>query len=130
MPNYKVTIYKPQLEVLLNSAGGDVGRYLRAQGQRVAAGARGQVGVQTGRLRASIHIKKRGRYVRGQYIEVGSDLPYALMHHQGTKPHVILPTKGRVLRFFSKGTMVYTPVVNHPGTRPNRYLTNSLKLID
>jgi hypothetical protein len=67
---------------------------------------------------------------RGQYVKIGSPLSYALLHHEGTRPHLIRPNPpNRVLRFVSKGTLVMTGLVRHPGTRPNRYLTDSLKLI-
>ena len=30
--------------------------------------------------------------------------------------------------FASKGNVIYTTSVNHPGTKPNRYLTDNLYL--
>jgi len=122
-----VTIYKPVLDRFLNSKLGPVGTYMTGLAQEVSAGAKLRVGTDSGTLRGSIHVGKRGRNVRGQYIEVSADAPHALAHHEGTKPRVIVPENRRVLRFFSKGVMVFTTVVQHPGTRPNRYLLNSLK---
>jgi hypothetical protein len=119
---------KPALDTLLNNPSGTVGRHLKKKGSRITAAARGQVGVRTGALRNSIHMR-HFRDPRGQYIKVGSSLSYARMHHDGTKPHLILPTKGKNLRFFSKGFMVFTQMVRHPGTKPNRYLTDNLKLV-
>ena len=116
----------PELNDLLNSPAGLVGRELTKRGERVARAARSQAGVRTGALKSSIHITKRGRFTGGQYVQVGSYLPYALLHHQGTKPRVIVPTKRRVLRFFVKGLLVFTPFVLNKGTRPNRYLTDNL----
>jgi hypothetical protein len=118
-----------KVEKVLNSEGGLVGRHLRLKGQQIINLAKSQAGKRTGALRASIHITKRGRNLPGQYIQVGSYLPYALMHHQGTRPRVIIPQKRRVLRFFVKGVMIFRPVVLHPGTRPNRYLTDSLRKV-
>lgn len=117
------------VEKVLNSEGGLVGRHLRVQGQKIISLAKSQAGKRTGALRASIHITKRGRNLPGQYIQVGSYLPYAILHHQGTKPKVIIPQKRRVLRFFVKGVLIFRPVVLHPGTRPNRYLVDSMRKV-
>lgn len=120
--------YQPNFDNFFYSTTGEVGRYLAKRGFRVRRAAKKQVGFRTGALRSSIHMRHY-RDSRGQFIEVGSKLSYARMHHEGTKPHTILPNKRRVLRFFSKGFMVYTLAVNHPGTRPNRYLSDNLILV-
>lgn len=120
--------YKQPLDQLLVSPDGDVGRYLAYKGKLIEAAAKAQVGRKTGALRASIHMRHK-RNTRYQYIEVGSRLKYARMHHEGTKPHLIYPQKKTVLRFFSKGQIVHTHLVRHPGTRPNRYLSDQLKLV-
>lgn len=120
--------YQPQYDAYFNTPGGQVGRYLARRGRRVRDAARRQVGVSTGALRASIHMRHY-RDTRGQVIKIGSSLPYAKAHHNGTKAHVITPSKRRALRFFSKGVLIFTRSVMHPGTKPNRYLTDNLKLI-
>ena len=107
---------------------GRVGMYLNKKGRAITAAAKAQVGVRTGALRASIHMRHL-RDPRGQYIRIGSSLPYARMHHEGTRPHLIAPNRTQKLRFVSKGVLVYTHLVRHPGTPPNRYLTDNLKLI-
>jgi len=48
---------KKNLDFLLNNPRGGVGLYLRRKGFRVAVAAKAQVGVQTGALRASIHMR-------------------------------------------------------------------------
>lgn len=124
-----VTFYEPVIDRLLNQPGGEVGRHLRRKGKLIRAAAKRQVGVQTGALRASIHMRHM-RDVRGQYVTVGSTLPYARMHHEGTRPHLIKPTRpGGVLRFQTRGQIVITHLVRHPGTKPNRYLTDNLRLV-
>jgi hypothetical protein len=120
--------YKPVLDHFLNSPSGDVGGYMRSVGLRITAAAKAQVGVRTGALRASIHMR-HFRDTRGQYVRIGSSHPYARMHHDGTDPHLITPNKAQKLRFVSKGFLVYTHLVRHPGTKPNRYLTDNLKLV-
>ena len=124
----KVVFREKALDTMLYSPRGAVGKYLREKGRRVTAAARGQVGVKSGALRASIHMRHR-RDPRGQHIKIGSPLSYALAHHEGTKPHLITPNKRKALRFYSKGFMVFAHMVRHPGTKPNRYLTDNLGLI-
>jgi hypothetical protein len=124
----KIIFRKAELDFLLNSPSGTVGRYLARKGSIIKAAAKRQVGVRTGALRRSISTRHR-RNSRGQFVLVGSSLDYALAHHQGTKPHIITPNRSQVLRFVRGSTVIYATSVRHPGTRPNRYLTNNLKLV-
>lgn len=61
-------------------------------------------------------------------VQVGSEDPIALIHHEGTRPHVILPRIKTALVFSVGGQTVVARRVNHPGTKPNRYLTDNLRL--
>lgn len=115
-------------DYFFDNPAGEVGRYLKARGEIIVTAAKAQVGVRTGALRASIHMR-HFRDTRGQYIRIGSPLNYAYAHHEGTKPHLILPSRQEKLRFVSRGAVVYTHLVRHPGTPPNRYLTDNLKYI-
>lgn len=124
----KVTFYEPAIRKLLKSPDGAVGRYLRRKGKLIQAAAKRQVGVRTGALRSSIHMR-HGRDVRGQYVMVGSKLPYAKMHHEGTQPHMIFPTRASILKFTKRGQVIYAHAVAHPGTKANKYLTDNLRLI-
>ena len=124
-----VIVFRPRaLDFLLNDPYGPVGRYFFTRARALMAGAKNQVGVKTGRLKASIHMRQE-RAPFGQQIRIGSPLSYALMHHEGTRPHIITPNRAQVLRFTSGGRVIYTHSVKHPGTRPNRYLTDNLYLI-
>jgi hypothetical protein len=123
-----VVIRKAELDFMLNNPSGNVGRYLAKKGRIVQAAARAQVGVRTGALRASIHMRHL-RDSRGQFVKIGSSLNYALLHHEGSKPHVIVPNRATVLKFVNRGRVVYTHAVMHPGTKANRYLTDNLKLV-
>lgn len=129
----RVTWRKPELDYLLNSPTGPVGRHLSKVAYLVKTAAQAQVGVKTGALKKSIKVGRHERKYNGQKITVGSNLNYALFHHQGTKKHVIYPKSGGVLRFSvsdSRGgsRVIYAKKVNHPGTKPNRYLTDNLYL--
>lgn len=125
----RLTIYRPVLDHMLNSPDGDVGRYLAARGRLVVLAAKRQVGADTGALRASItmiHTRSAG----GQYLKIGSNNKVALVHHQGSRPHLITPRNQQgMLRFQAGGRVIYTRRVMHPGTRPNRYLSDNLKFI-
>ena len=106
---------------------GQMGRYLRKRGDLIVIAARRQVGKHTGRLAASIHLRiTRATY--GLEMKIGSDVRYALEHHDGTRPHLIHGRTGP-LRFTAGGRVIYTHAVMHPGTRPNRYLKDNLHLV-
>jgi len=123
-----VNIFKTELDFVLNNPSGDVGRYLARKGRLIMMAAKAQVGVRTGALRASIHMRHL-RDSRGQFVRVGSALNYAYLHHEGSKPHVITPNRAQVLRFVNRGRIIYAHAVMHPGTKPNRYLTDNLGLV-
>lgn len=125
MATNKIVWRRPQLDAMLNSPSGEVGRWLAGRGLKVLVAARAQVGVQTGALKTSLRME-HNRTVRGQFLRIGSPLPYAYLHHEGTRPHVILPVRAQLLVFVSRGTLVRTNKVNHPGTKPNRYLTDPM----
>jgi hypothetical protein len=126
-----VVFYEPVLERYLHSPTGAVGRWMTVQGNKVVVGAKAQVGVRTGRLRESIRIQDHRADARGQVMKIGSTVNYAYVHHEGMKPVVITP-KGnhKTLRFRTGARIIYSRRVVHPGFKPNRYLKDSLKLID
>lgn len=112
----------------LKSPRGVVGRHIREKAELVRELARIRVGKRTGALAMSLYINQ-STTLDGQKIEIGSKLPYALLHHEGTRPHLIHARAGGTLRFTSRGRVVYSRAVAHPGTKPNRYLADSLRLI-
>lgn len=70
----------------------------------------------------------------GRYLEGGAGVNvastnargYAQYVSSGTRPHVILPKRGKALRFVVAGRTVFARRVNHPGTRANPYLVRHL----
>ena len=48
--------------------------------------------------------------------------PYAVYVAKGTRPHEIRPVNASVLAFEIAGRMVFTPIVRHPGTKPNPFM--------
>ncbi len=118
----KLHLDNKKLNFMLDNPKGEVGKHLRMIGLEILIGARAMVGVRTGRLRRSLHMKQ-GRRSRYQYITVGSNMNYAYMHHEGTSRHQIRAREGRIMRFNVGGRVVYARKVNHPGTKPRKYLT-------
>ena len=124
----KVKIYEPILYRELNLPGGVTWRYMEKLGGRIVRGARVQAGYRTGALKKSIHMSHAAG-AGGQYLWIGSNLHYAYMHHEGTRPHIILPKEAGGALVFTRGArMIRTAVVHHPGTKPNRYLSDQLRI--
>lgn len=120
--------YRPVLDSYLNAPDGKVGKWLAKGGRRVVVAAKAQVGVDTGDLRRSIGMTHY-RTAVGQYLRIGSSNGIALLHHQGSRPHVIQARdQHKVMRFSAGGRVIYSHRVMHPGTRPNRYLSDNLRL--
>ena len=127
MAEYTKIYYVPNKQGtydLLRSPTGDVGIHLMKIGENIKFAAKRQVGKNTGLLAASIGMSQ-SLTATGQQVKIGSPVSYALVHHEGSRPHRIT-ANGGMLRFTSKGRVVYRRSVMHPGTRPNRYLSDHL----
>lgn len=123
-----VVWYRPVLDNLLNQRTGAVGRHLLKKAKVITAAAKTQVGVDTGKLKKSIDTNFE-RTAVGPQVRIGSDVSYALIHHEGSRPHVIVAKPPKMLTFNGRGgKVIRTKSVNHPGTKPNRYLSDHLKL--
>jgi len=125
----RIQWFKPAIQNLLYDPNGDLGKYMRRKGDAIIALAKVQVGVRTGRLQRSIAHKRHFRDARGQQMWIGSDVHYALVHHEGRGPQVIVPKTGKVLRFVSRGQVVFAHKVVQKGTKPNRYLSDPLSKV-
>jgi len=115
-------------ERMVNHPDEMVGRYLTIVAAKLKILAKAQAGYKTGALRNSINyrvVNSGG----GLVAFVGSDNRVAFMHHEGTRPHIIAARRAQTLRFYSRGRIVYAKVVRHPGTRPNKYLTDNLRKV-
>lgn len=71
----------------------------------------------TGMLTQSFGL---GLVIGRLFAKVGPTVAYAIFVHEGTSPHVILPKNGKAL--FWRGAAHPVRSVNHPGTRPNRFM--------
>lgn len=123
-----VKLYNEVLYFELYHRYGMTARHLHKIANRIQQGARRQVGVKTGALKNSIrieHFKAPG----GAAVKVGSNLHYAYLHHEGSRPHLITPNDPNGILVFSKGARVIrAKQVMHPGSRPNRYLSDQLRI--
>lgn len=78
---------------------------------RRGGGGGAQILRDTGELMQSFSVKKLTR----KFIVVGSNLPRAGWHQDGTRPYTILPKSGKVLRWIGPDGPVFAKKVNHPG---------------
>jgi hypothetical protein len=121
----KLILYKPVLDAELRTSKGDLWKTLEFRGKIVLLLAKQQVGKKTGALALSIKMSHKPTR-NGQEVKIGSDNKIAYLHHQGTRPHLITPKNHPQLVFMSRGRIIRTQLVRHPGTKPNRYLSDQL----
>lgn len=123
-----IQLHERELFSLLESSRGQTRMFARSIAEEIMVEAKTRVGVRTGRLQRSIKVT-RYQLPPGGYL-VGSNRPYALVHHEGAQPHIIRPTKpGGLLVFNVKGRTVKTTVVKHPGHAGRKYLTGSMSTV-
>lgn len=137
---------------LLRSEDGPNARFLTEQATRVQERSKELVGVSKGPLHGTTLVGGQEAHLRdtivkrfvqddnGPAVLVGSEHPIAYLHHEGTRPHVIRPRRAKTLRFaVSGGSAIFAPgggfivfarEVHHPGTAPNRYLTDAMSVLD
>jgi hypothetical protein len=109
---------------LLTAHSGGVGRDMWARGRRVRNAQRRLVGRTSGDLARDLHVQwvppphKPG-------VEVGSDLPQAILHAKGHPE--IRPVRAKALRFKPKGSKQFIFRMKAKEVPPNRYLQRSLR---
>lgn len=111
---------------ILKSSRGPVAQDLRAKALKVEARAKQHAPVDTGALRGSIHTRE-GRDEQGPFVEVGSDLDYAIIVELGSRPHVIRPKDKQALAW--PGGAHPVAEVHHPGTQAQPYLRPALEAL-
>ena len=74
--------------------------------------------VRTGLMRQSWYVTSQGDLNSA----LSNRAPYFLCFIEGTSPHQIRPRFASVLRFQSGTDVVFTKLVNHPGTKPSDLL--------
>ena len=123
----KLVIYHGIFNLEMTDPRGMVGRSMSALGSKMVIKAKAQVGKETGSLARSIGMSV-SKATYGVKLTVHAKDKKAYMHHEGTRPRVILPKNPGGVLVFSKGTRVIkTERVMHPGTKPNRFLSDQLR---
>ncbi len=128
MAQKTVVLDPAALQRYIDAGNGPVVAELVRRGERVKNGARRRVGKDTLRLHNAI-VKRVVSYKGRPAVTVGfSGVPYGIHHHDGTRPHIIRPRRKKVLAFYlpKAGKVIFAREVHHPGTKPNRFLTDSL----
>jgi hypothetical protein len=121
----RVRIDRGAVRKLIEGPNGPVDVYLRSLAVRIAAIARQLCGHKSGKLARSIKVT-RGRRP-GWNVEARA--PYALYHHNGTRPHQIEGDPLLVFFWDKTGETMFLPSVDHPGTKPNPFLINAAKRV-
>lgn len=55
------------------------------------------------------------------------NVPYAKAQDTGSRPHVIVPRRAKILAWKGAGGTIFARRVNHPGTTGNRFFTGSFE---
>jgi hypothetical protein len=119
-------VNEPEMLRLTKTWQGSPGLHFARQLRTLETRARLSAGVDTGALRGRMETR-RTIYPEGLQAHVGTPVPYGKYHHEGTRPHIIRPRKGKYLKFTVAGRVVFARSVRHPGTRPNPFLTRWLR---
>jgi hypothetical protein len=105
--------------------------FLRRKAVSTVIAAKFYVGDEAGRLKSTIRADRPTKAAGTESFEVhvrsgGERAPYALAHHEGYAPfkHV---SDGDVMVFPSKGGIVYTREIDHPGFPGNPYMVKALR---
>lgn len=112
---------------VMNNPRGPLVPHMRRIGRRIVMAAKAQVGKDTGELARSIHYNIN-RFGGLPEVWIGTYNSIGYLHHEGTRPHAISARNRTYLRYSAKGRVVYARTVMHPGTKPNRFLTDNLYL--
>jgi hypothetical protein len=78
--------------------------------------------VRTGYLASTVY-----KQVSDSECIIGVAASYGKAVVEGTAPHEIRSTNGNLLAFMIAGKMIFTPIVHHPGTKPNPFLQNAVE---
>lgn len=136
----KLVIDGARMAALLRGPTGPVTRHLIERATVVQMAAKAQAPRRTGCLQDSI-VKRVEDSPLGVVIRIVADTTpcsperksYAYYVHEGTEPHEIVARNASVLAFYwatgpdGPGTYFFRSV-HHPGTPPNRFLTDNLPL--
>lgn len=128
MADVRIDLDEVQLQVLLRSDDGPVGKDAMKRGKRVEAAAKRRVRVRTGRLQRSIKAR-RDRSEGEASVVVEATAKHARFVHDGTGIYgptglPIQPRTRSVLKFRVGGVTVFAPSVR--GQRGTHFLRDAL----
>jgi len=130
MAAVSVRIYPEAIKALLTGPNGPVVKDLTRRGRRVENQAKINCPVDSGRLRASIHL--RHVLIHGEPgVEIVAATNYARWVHDGTgiygpRHQRIYPRTAKFLRFRPKGSRVFVYARSVAGMRGRPFLTDAL----
>lgn len=116
------------LQEMLHGPSGAVATYMIGRAQVVQNAAIVQCPKRTNKLSESI-VKRFADTPAGFTVTIAALQPYAVFVHEGTKPHIIMgnPTLAFLWPAAGEGTFFFASV-HHPGTKPNKFLSDNLHL--
>jgi hypothetical protein len=82
------------------------------------------VGRRSGNLSRSIFSKMESE--TSAVVYVGKEAPYGKFVNDGTAPHIIRAVNVKALHFYIGGREIFTPYVNHPGTKATHFMEEGL----
>jgi hypothetical protein len=123
----RIEIYSSALAEFTGWAG-PVGRSVERLAKETVFRIRALANRRTGTMAAGMHYKK-GTWSRGIEFQAGSDVDYTLFMDQGTQAHKIKAKNAPALVFYwpKVGRVVAFKSVNHPGTKPYKFLDKGLE---
>lgn len=123
MANVSVKINDRKIDAMFDT-NRELRRYMDVRVQATVAAARVEAPVRTSALQRSIGSTYHG----GGKWTVSASTPHAKFVHEGTRAHPIKARSKKTLKFFwaKVGRVVYPQQVNHPGTKPDPFLTRAM----
>lgn len=127
----RVRLFQNEVEKLLKGATGPVVLYQANLGRQVAGAARRLAprGKGDGPHLADNIDSKLVPSSDGYSVEITAGVPHAIFVHRGTRPH---PIDGNPLLVFDwpkAGGTVFLRHVNHPGTKPNKFMLEAARSV-
>ena len=117
-----ISVEVTETGVSLSKVASDMPRLAKAILKKAVIHAKGRAEqltpVRTGLMRQSWYVTEQSDLNSA----LSNRAPYFLYFIEGTSPHEIRPRVASVLRFQGGGGVVFTKLVNHPGTKPNDLL--------
>jgi len=123
----RLVMDQAKIRELTTGSTGPVFLLVQSLTRAVETRARQEAPVRTGKLRRSIKagpVTAKGTTVHGS---VTAHAEHGIFVHEGTRPHVIRARKAKALRFVVDGRVVFAQSVNHPGTKPNKFMLRAVK---